>query len=105
LVEGVIYDRRHKGDPIHSSTHFNALLRACTSANELHKLHSALKAGWTEDDLADFARWHFGTPFIGLSRRKLMAIINSALSRDYFARRFMKEREQRAVSLHAARLK
>jgi hypothetical protein len=32
-----------------------------------------------------------------------MAIINSVLSRDYFARRFLKEREQRPISLHASR--
>jgi hypothetical protein len=90
--------------PIRPHDYFNIFLRACTNASELQKLHSALKAGWSESDLAAFARWHFGTPLIGLSRRKLMAVINSALSRDYFACRFLKERDHRPVSLHASRI-
>jgi hypothetical protein len=74
------------------------------SARELHKLNSTLQAGWTEQDLADLARWHFGKPFFAMSRRNLMAIVNSALNTDYFARRFLKESQRRPVSVHASRI-
>jgi hypothetical protein len=33
-----------------------------------------------------------------------MAIINSALSHDYFARQFLQERVQKPVGLHASRI-
>lgn len=88
--------------PLQSPDIFGALYRACRDPPDRDKLTRLLKDSWSENDLADFARWHFGTPFIGLSRRKLMAIINSALTRDYFARRFLKERQQRSVSKHAS---
>lgn len=84
--------------------HFGAFHHACMSATELLKLNRALEAGWTEQDLADFARWHFGKPFFAMSRRNLMAIINSALNTDYFARRFLRERQRRPVGVHASRM-
>ena len=70
---------------------------------ELSKLKTVLQQGWTEDTLAEFARWHTGRPFFAVNRRMLMAVINSALLRDRFARQYFKEREQRPIALHASR--
>jgi len=50
-----------------------------------------LDAGWREEDLSDFAQQHFRKAFFAMKPRDLMAIINSALYRDFFARRFLKE--------------
>lgn len=70
---------------------------------ELSKFNSVLQQGWPEDTLAEFARWHTGRPFFAVSRRMLMAVINSAMRRDRFAKQFLKEREQRPVAMHASR--
>ncbi|MGC0325018.1 hypothetical protein ABIG06_005647 [Bradyrhizobium sp. USDA 326] len=70
---------------------------------ERSKLNTVLQHGWSEDSLAEFARWHTGKPFFAVNRRMLMAVINSALLRDRFAKQFLKEREQRPIALHAAR--
>ncbi len=70
---------------------------------ELSKLRAVLQHGWTETDLAEFARWHTGRPFLAVNRRTLMAVINSALLRDRFAKRFLKERGQRPIAMHASR--
>lgn len=61
---------------------------------ERQKLISVLEAGWREEDLADFASKHFRKAFFSMRPRDLMAIINSALYRDFFARRFLKRRSK-----------
>lgn len=71
--------------------------------SELSKLNTVLQQGWTEDTLAEFARWHTGRPFFAVSRRMLMAVINSGLQSDRFAKQFLKEREQRPIAMHASR--
>ncbi|MCG2642443.1 MULTISPECIES: hypothetical protein [Bradyrhizobium] len=83
--------------------YFGAFFHACMTPIELSKLNTVLQQGWSEDDLAEFTRWHTGRPFFAVSRRMLMAAINSALQRDRFAKRFLKERKQRPIALHASR--
>ena len=73
-----------------------AFYGACESPVELQKLTSVIDAGWRETDLALFARKHFKKPFYAMKPRDLIAIINSALYHDFFARRFLKQRAQRA---------
>ncbi|MET4292503.1 hypothetical protein [Bradyrhizobium sp. LB5.2] len=53
-----------------------------------------MSIGWAERDLADFARSHFSKPFYAMQPRDLIAIINSALYHDFFARRFLKQRKR-----------
>lgn len=83
--------------------YFGAFFHACMTPAELSKLKTVLQQGWTEDTLAEFARWHTGRPFFAVNRRILMAVINSALLRDRFAKQFLVEREQRPIALHASR--
>ncbi|MBR0899957.1 hypothetical protein JQ616_33820 [Bradyrhizobium tropiciagri] len=45
-------------------------------------------------DLAQFALQHFKKPFYAMKPRDLIAIVNSALYHDFFARRFLKQRAQ-----------
>ncbi|QIG96573.1 hypothetical protein [Bradyrhizobium sp. 6(2017)] len=63
---------------------------------ELQKLTSVLEAGWSELDLAAFALQHFKKPFYAMKPKDLIAIINSALYGDFFARHFLKQRAARA---------
>jgi len=83
--------------------YFGAFFHACITPTELSKLNTVLRQGWSETDLADFARWHTGKPFFAMNRRMLMASINSALQGDRFAKQFFKEREHRPIALHASR--
>ncbi len=39
-----------------------------------------------------------------MEARDLVAILNSALYRDYFARRFLKERDRVSIGAHASRI-
>ncbi|MET4390857.1 hypothetical protein ABIB73_006643 [Bradyrhizobium sp. F1.4.3] len=84
--------------------YFGAFFHACMTPIELSKLRAVLQQGWTEATLAEFARWHTGKPFFAVNRRMLMAVINSALLRDRFAKQFLKECEQRPIAMHASRL-
>lgn len=75
---------------------FAVFFAACTTAAERQKLYEVLSTGWSEYDLAEFARHHFSAPLGWLRPPGLIAIINSALYRDFFARRFLKQqRKQR----------
>jgi hypothetical protein len=87
---------------VHPHDYFNTFLQACSDANELQKLYSAFKAGWTEDQLADLARVHFSKPFAAMGPGDLIAVINSAAYRDYFARRFLKQRKRAALKASKA---
>lgn len=77
--------------PLSSSPYFSAFLAACEGPEDLQRLYRAVRAGWTDSELAALARRLRSKPFAKMTARDLRSAIMSADNHDYFARLTIKE--------------